>query len=961
MEQARRILKEVFGFDDFRPLQAEIIQSILDGRDLLAIMPTGGGKSLCYQIPALLKDGLTIVVSPLISLMKDQVDQLRQVGAPVAILNSSLTADVYRANVERIRRGEARLLYAAPESLMKPNLLEFLKTVRIDCFAIDEAHCISFWGHDFRPEYRRLNEVRGFFPGAVCAAFTATATPRVREDIKECLGFSDAREFVASFDRENLFLEVRPKENPWGQVLDFIGKFPDESGIVYCFTRKQVDALHGWLEEEGFSALPYHAGLTDAERSGNQERFIRDDVRIVVATIAFGMGIDKPNIRFVIHFDLPKTLEHYYQEIGRAGRDGLPAWCLLLFGYGDVRKVRYFIDKGQNPEEKRIALSHLQALLDYAQTEDCRRRPLLSYFGQRYALENCGMCDNCNADGKDLEDVTVPAQKFLSCVLRTGERFGANHVIDVLRGSKAQKVLKFGHDALSTYNIGTDISKDQWLRLSRRFIDKGFMVQDMQFGSIKVTERGWAVLRGKEKVWGYLEKAAPAPEAGDDAGEKGNFDNDLFQRLRKLRKSLADEAEVPPYVVFSDKTLVEMAAFFPKSPESLEKIHGVGKVKLENYGPVFLDEIKAHCRERGIEEIPISRAASVKKTAPSSAKKRYAEVGEAFAAGKSVEWLANYYKVKESTVLSNLYDYLKDGHRLGPEGFRNLAAVPEEQEREAIGVFDEFGAYRLKPVFEALGGRVSYEDLHRLRLYYLCLRAPEALSDVLDPKMAAASAGRIVCLANSRKYSGCCIAGKELIGNRIGKWVRPASESETGELAVKCTVLEGGRTPRPLDILEIPLKRPDPKDYQTENYSISEEAWKRTGGFPLSGLERLIDRPDSLWINGHESWAGKNDRVPVDTAKEQIDKSLYLIRPENLTVVVCEDARLLKKVRVEFDYKGETYCLYSTDPELEGYFLEQPLGDYPAQNDDVYVTVSLGEPFHGFCYKLAAAVINLEI
>ncbi len=901
------------------------------------------------------------MVSPLISLMKDQVDQLRQVGAPVAILNSSLTPDVYRANVERIRRGEARLLYSAPESLVKPNLLEFLKTLRIDCFAIDEAHCISFWGHDFRPEYRRLNEVRGFFPDAVCAAFTATATPRVREDIKESLGFSNAREFVASFDRENLFLEVRPKENPWGQVLDFIGKFPDESGIVYCFTRKQVDALHGWLEEEGISALPYHAGLTDAERAGNQERFIRDDVRIVVATIAFGMGIDKPNIRFVIHFDLPKTLEHYYQEIGRAGRDGLPARCLLLLGYGDIRKVRHFIEKGLDPGERRVALAHLQALLKYAQTEECRRRPLLAYFGQKYELENCGMCDNCVADRKDLEDITIPAQKFLSCVLRTGQLFGANHVIDVLRGSKAQKVLKFGHDKLSTYNIGTDISKGQWLRLSRSFLDKGFMVQDTQYGSIKVTEKGWAVLRGKEKVWGYLVKEVPESGARNDAEEKGDFDDALFQLLRKLRKFLADEAQVPPYVVFPDKTLIEMATSFPQSMESLEKIHGVGKMKLENYGPVFLDEIKAYCRERGIEEVAVSRTVSTKQTVPSPVKKRYVEVGEAFASGKSVEWLADFYKVKESTVLSNLYDYLKDGHRLPPEGFRNLAAVSEEQEREALDVFEELGAYRLKPVFEALRERVSYEDLHRLRLYYLSLRGSETLEDSLDQKIAAAPAGKIVCLANSRKYSGCCVAGKELIENRIGKWVRPVSDRETGELTVKCTMVEGGRTPRPLDILEIPLKSPDPKDYQTENYSISDEAWKRTGGFPMSGLERLIDGPEGLWIDGYHSWSGKNDRVPVDMAKEKIDGSLYLIRPENLTVVVCEDARLLKKVRVEFSYKGETYCLYSTDPEMEGYFLEQPLGDYPAQNDDVYVTVSLGEPFHGYCYKLAAAVINLEI
>ncbi len=959
MERAKRILKEVFGFDDFRPLQAEIVKSVLDREDLLAIMPTGGGKSLCYQLPAILSQRLTVVVSPLISLMKDQVDQLTQLGIPAAILNSALVPEAYRRNVEMIRSLRARLLYLAPESLLKPSILELLKSVPVDCLAIDEAHCISFWGHEFRPEYRKLQDIRQNFPDAVCAAFTATATPRVREDIKECLGFSQAREFVASFDRENLFLEVRPKENAWSQLLDFIRRFPEESGIVYCFTRKQVDALYSGLREEGFSALPYHAGLNDAQRAENQEKFIRDDIRIVVATIAFGMGIDKPNIRFVVHYDLPKTLEHYYQEIGRAGRDGLPAHCLLFLGYGDIRKIRHFIDQGQNSEEKRIARVHLGALLHYAETEDCRRSPLLSYFGETFEKQNCGMCDNCKAEKKPTRDVTIEAQKFMSCVKRTGERFGANHVIDVLRGSKAKKILKFCHDRLSTYGIGTDLSKRQWFALCRKLLGKGYMNQDMRYGSLMVTEKGWEVLRGNEKVRAHIEEETP--EAPAEVPKDLPFDRELFQSLRKLRKSLSDEADVPPYVVFPDKTLVEMSTFFPQSPESLENIHGVGKVKLDTYGPAFLEEIGSYCRKKGIEEVPFSRPSlSKSKTAAFPGKKRHHEVAEAFSRGKSIEDLMKAYAVKESTVLRHLYDYLREGRRISPDRFLGSFDISSDLRTRVFGHFDDLGFFYLKPVYEAMQGHVAYEDLHRLRVHYMCVRGPEAVSENAA-KGAAVGRKAIVCLANSRKYSGCCVAGKDFTEDGPVQWVRPVAPCPMGELTVQCTLLENSEIPRPLDILEIPLKRPYPKDYQTENFLISDGPWKKTGRFPVSELDSMCDWPDSLWLNGWSAYSGVNDRMPEELVKERVTSSLYLVRPDDLNVVVCENAKLLKKVRVDFRYRGETYCLPATDPDLEKYFIEQPLGEYPAQNDDVYLTVSISEPFEGFCYKLVAAVLNLEI
>jgi ATP-dependent DNA helicase RecQ len=605
MEQARSILKSVFGYDEFKPLQAEVIGNILVKKDTLVVMPTGGGKSLCYQIPALIFEGLTIVISPLISLMKDQVAQLTQSGVAVAVLNSSLPPDEYRRNIAQIKQKKARLLYLAPEALLKSNMLALLSSVDVDCLAIDEAHCISQWGHDFRPEYRRLIEAREYFSDAACVALTATATPRVREDIRSSLHMDHGREFVASFNRENLFIRILPKDNPVEQTIQFIRNFPDQSGIIYCFSRKQVEDLSDTLEDEGFSVRPYHAGLLDQERHRNQEAFIRDDVQIIVATIAFGMGIDKPNVRFVVHYDLPKNIESYYQEIGRAGRDGLKSHCLLLFSYGDVQKIKYFIDQ-KNDHEKRVANNHLSALLRFAETEVCRRLPLLHYFGEDYHTDKCNMCDNCLAEDKEKVELTIAAQKFLSCVKRTGQKFGGIHIIDVLRGSRVKKVLQFGHQKLSTYGIGKDYSKKQWQQLSRQFLHKGLMDQDMEFGSLKLTAKGWDILKGDLTIWGQLEQQPSSAQPAQDTNriDDLDYDRELFEILRKTRKKLADQSGVPPFVIFADKTLVEMATYFPQSGENLLDIHGVGAVKCKKFGPLFQDIIGQYCREHQIEERP---------------------------------------------------------------------------------------------------------------------------------------------------------------------------------------------------------------------------------------------------------------------------------------------------------------------------------------------------------------------
>jgi len=600
ISRAKTVLGDIFGYDEFRPLQREIIGNVLKKRDTLVIMPTGGGKSLCYQIPALIFKGLTIVVSPLISLMKDQVEQLTELGVPAVVLNSSLSNEEYSRNLERVKKNGVKLLYLAPEALLTPGILSMLSSLRVDCLAIDEAHCISEWGHDFRPEYRQLVGVRSRFPLATCVALTATATPRVQEDIKNNLKFDASNEFIASFNRENLFIQVTPKNNPTSQTIEFLRNYPDQSGIIYCFSRRQVDDLYETLKSRGYSVRPYHAGLSDTERTQNQELFIRDDVQIIVATIAFGMGINKPNVRFVIHFDLPKNIETYYQEIGRAGRDGLRAHCLLLFSYADIQKIKYFINQ-KDDHEQQVANIHLNSMLQFAETNGCRRIPLLTYFGEDYSTEKCDMCDNCLAGEKKLVDITIPAQKFLSCVKRADEIFGANHIIDVLRGSQSKKVLKFGHTTLSTYGIGKEYSRKQWFHLARQFIQKGLIVQDTKYGSLKLTEKAYDVLKGRELVFGILEEEHFPDRKEKKKKYEYEHDHVLFEKLRKRRKELADKAGIPPYVIFPDKTLIEMAAFFPRSGESLLHIHGVGSVKYNKYGTIFMNIIDEYCQEHNIE------------------------------------------------------------------------------------------------------------------------------------------------------------------------------------------------------------------------------------------------------------------------------------------------------------------------------------------------------------------------
>ncbi len=596
------LLKRTFGYASFRPLQREICEATLAGQDVFALLPTGGGKSLCFQIPALARGGLTVVVSPLIALMKDQVDQLQASGVAATFLNSTLDADEARSRLRGLHRNEYRLLYVAPERLMLDGWSDNLKKWNVTCLAIDEAHCVSEWGHDFRPEYRQISKLREILPEVPLMALTATATTRVRQDIITHLKLREPQVFVASFNRPNLTYRVVPKDQPLKQIIDFVRKREHESGIIYCASRATTERVAEALAGRGFSARPYHAGLDAAERGRNQEQFLRDDTRIICATIAFGMGINKPNVRWVIHHDLPKNVEGYYQETGRAGRDGLPSDCLLLFSAGDIAKQTHFLDEITNEKERDLARAQLRRIVHYAENPSCRRVELLEYFGEKFPFDNCGACDNC-AEPRETFDGTVVAQKLLSCIYRIAQnsRFnvGLNHLIEVLTGADTEKIRRWNHDRLTTYGIGKELSRAEWSSVGRELMRLGYVgVADGEFATLELTESGMNVLRSRQPI--TLTKPMDLPKSKRvSTRREGDIacDEILFERLRSLRKQLADERRVPAYVVFGDTTLRAMAHHYPATLAEMEGIPGVGEKKRAEFGGVFADTIAQYLQK----------------------------------------------------------------------------------------------------------------------------------------------------------------------------------------------------------------------------------------------------------------------------------------------------------------------------------------------------------------------------
>lgn len=593
-ERPTDLLKRVFGYTQFRGHQHAIVEHLVAGNDALVLMPTGGGKSLCYQVPALLRDGVGIIVSPLIALMQDQVDALRQLGVRAEYLNSTLDAESAGRIEQALLRGELDLLYVAPERLLTHRFLSLLDRSRIALFAIDEAHCVSAWGHDFRREYLELTILHERWPEVPRIALTATADPPTQREIAERLGLNEARRFVSSFDRPNIRYTVVQKDNAKRQLRDFLQQHRGEAGIVYCLSRKRVEQFADYLVEQGFNALPYHAGLDADVRAHNQRRFLREEGIVMVATIAFGMGIDKPDVRFVAHVDLPKSLEGYYQETGRAGRDGEAADAWLSYGLGDVVLLKQMIEQSEAGEErKRLERRKLDQLLGYCESLQCRRQVLLAGFGETYPSE-CGNCDNCLHPAATW-DATVAAQKALSCVYRSGQRYGVNHLIDVLRGSDSEKIRQSGHDQLTTYGIGKDVDTATWRSIFRQLVASGLLEVDAEgYGSLRLTDASRSALRGERRL--LLRQDAPSRER-DRSPRSGvvvtESDLPLFSALRQLRAQLAKEQNVPAYVIFHDSTLRNIAEHRPDSLDQLARVGGIGGTKLAHYGEQLLDTIRA--------------------------------------------------------------------------------------------------------------------------------------------------------------------------------------------------------------------------------------------------------------------------------------------------------------------------------------------------------------------------------
>jgi ATP-dependent DNA helicase RecQ len=724
------LLKQYFGFTSFRPLQEEIIRDSLAGKDVFALLPTGGGKSLCFQLPAMARSGLTVVVSPLIALMKDQVDAMQAGGIPATFLNSSLAQNESRARLRGLHNGEYRLLYVAPERLMLSGFLSDLQRWNVRLLAVDEAHCISEWGHDFRPEYRQLAELRKLFPETPMMALTATATGRVRADIIKLLKLREPRCYVASFNRPNLTYRVLAKNKPYDQVLEFVRARPKESGIVYCQSRKSAESVALRLNEDGVKAKPYHAGLTPKERTEHQELFLRDDVRVICATIAFGMGINKPNVRFVLHYDLPKNIEGYYQETGRAGRDGLPGECVLFFSAGDVIKQTRFIDEKPDPKEQQIAREQLQKMVHYAECAGCRRRELLAYFGEDWnaglrhgesaqshlavpeaGAPNCGACDNCLSP-RETFDGTVAAQKFLSCVYRIREktRFGVglNHVIEVLTGADTEKVRKWNHEQLSTYGIGKEHRRPEWAAIGRELIRLGHLRQTSgKFSVLELTNDGLAALKQRRKV--TLTKPVTAPESKVQRAGEIACDEVLFDRLRKLRKQLADERNVPAYIVFSDVALRQMARDYPAGEREFARVSGVGEKKLREFGDVFLAEITAWLQTNPRQIFADDSFAAPAPPVRNSLGDSVRDTLRRFRFGQSVEQIAEERNLTLGTIHGHLTEAIERGEPVELKRF-----FTDTEQQKIATAFERNGFGNLTAVFESLGGACDYG---RLRIF----------------------------------------------------------------------------------------------------------------------------------------------------------------------------------------------------------------------------------------------------
>ena len=725
------LLKTHFGYDSFLPRQEEIVSSVMEGRDALVLMPTGGGKSLCYQLPALALGGVTLVVSPLIALMKDQVDGLHANGIPAGFINSSLT-QAQIARVEAMAREDRfRILYVAPERAVLPEFQDFLEQLDVKLVAIDEAHCVSHWGHDFRPAYRELKTLREVCPNAPAIALTATATKPVREDILAELGLRQPKVFISSFNRSNLSYSVEPKEHSLDAFLALMEKHRGESAIIYCTARKATEEMAHTLSRRGFKAEAYHAGLEPVARRDIQDRFIRDETPIVVATIAFGMGIDKPDIRLVVHYDLPKNLEGYYQETGRAGRDGMPSECVLFYSYGDKAKQEYFLEQMEDTEERERGRIRLDRMVAFCRLTTCRRKYVLEYLGEEWSEKNCGNCDVCLVPREEY-DATEIAQKTLSAVIRTGEWFGAGHVISVLLGASTKRVKELGHDKLSVFGIASGQSLDELRQLVDTLLDEGLLSSSGgQYPTLQVTPQGRAFLKARQPLAltrPVAQNLGSAYLGSETSGRRGSnrrgrnrplddsdaapYDERLFQELSALRKRIADQQGVPAFIVFNDKSLREMARRRPRTLEEFDRIPGVGEAKLTAFGGSFTEVISRYENEKGVREDDDPELPSIQTRRPRIVGQSFLETGRIISAGATIADAAGHRGLAETTIIGHLEQLVKEGEDVY---FEHLLPTPERM--KAINeAFDAMGYELLRPVFDELGGEVSYEELRLARM-----------------------------------------------------------------------------------------------------------------------------------------------------------------------------------------------------------------------------------------------------